>query len=662
MKKWPPVAKFPPVLRSNFSLGSSLSVGVVRARLIIVIAIVFALWLLLAARGGGEQRSSAPLPWAGGALPRHIEKGPAAAKPESSWVGVCAIQGSGFESPFVGQNRVTRGIVVADFDDHGLKGFFIEDAACDANANTSNGLMVYLGERVDIVQTGDYVQAGGQVQEFFGQTELVSSPAQVSILSQGHALPEPAVLDPPFDNGMARFYFESLEGMQVALDAGRVVGPTSAEGKTWIIDAALDLERVFQDDPAGTGEVITLSGDGLAGLPAPAAVGDSVGGIQGVVAYAFGAYQIYLTVDPVASSAVSGPSAGHALPARGSMTAEAISVDLTTFNVQNLFDPFDNPEKEDPVLSPAAYDRKLGKLAAAIHDELSEPALIALQEVENDLVLTDLINRPELSAAYGYVWADGPDVRGIDTALLYRKDRIEILGYEQRQGCTGLIDGLGPDGNRDVQLPENALTCDLNGDGVLDGNRLFSRPPLLVHAALCVLDCVGKQMTQTGSVVDIWIVVNHWKSKSQDTFWTEYTLPRRMEQAAFVAGLLPELHATLPEIGVFVVGDFNDYASSGPLATLTSAGLHDTLVHLNRAERYTFIYQGVSQVLDYVMFSPSFGGPWIEPAIRHFNFDFPEVLAGVAGTVYRSADHDPLFVRLTFDPPILFLPMVFKPP
>jgi hypothetical protein len=47
--------------------------------------------------------------------------------------------------------------------------------------------------------------------------------------------------------------------------------------------------------------------------------------------------------------------------------------------------------------------------------------------------------------------------------------------------------------------------------------------------------------------IDLYILVNHWKSKSQDSDSTEYTLPRRLEQAHFVAALVDQLSATDPE-------------------------------------------------------------------------------------------------------------------
>ena len=69
-------------------------------------------------------------------------------------------------------------------------------------------------------------------------------------------------------------------------------------------------------------------------------------------------------------------------------------------------------------------------------------------------------------------------------------ERVQVLEFQARQGCTPLVDGLGPDGNGDVNDPQNEITCDSDGDGHLDGNRLFSRPPLVALLRACLDGCL----------------------------------------------------------------------------------------------------------------------------------------------------------------------------
>ena len=140
-----------------------------------------------------------------------------------------------------------------------------------------------------------------------------------------------------------------------------------------------------------------------------------------------------------------------------------------------------------------------------------------MQEVENDIVLAHLLAWEVIENDYDFIWKEGPDTRGIDVAMVYRLDQVSILGLEQRQGCTRLTDGFGPDGNRDIEDPQNAITCDTDGDGALDGNRLFSRPPLVAQLQVTLGE---------GKSLPLWVIINYWKSKLERFRLYAHTLPR----------------------------------------------------------------------------------------------------------------------------------------
>jgi predicted extracellular nuclease len=205
-----------------------------------------------------------------------------------------------------------------------------------------------------------------------------------------------------------------------------------------------------------------------------------------------------------------------------------------------------------------------------------------VQEVENLTVLQDLVARPEMQASYSIVWQEGVDRRGLDVAMLYRPDQVNIISYQSRQACTGLVDGLEPDGNDDLANPQNALTCDRDSDGKLDGNRLFSRPPLLVHL-------LARPSGPSPKAVDMWVVVCHYKSKIQDTSTIQYTLPRRLEQARYVANLAQEILSADPSTNIVVLGDLNDHSDSQPMAEFSGRGYQNAMSLAQEEERYTFI-------------------------------------------------------------------------
>lgn len=569
----------------------------------------------------------------------------------ASLVSICKIQGSAFTSPHVDENLRTQGVVYADLDESSKRGFFLQAENCDDNPSTSDGIFVYLGARSDVVTSGDKVEVTGIAQEYYGRTEINATSGSVTLISTGNPLPAPVDLAPPFDNSEASWYFESLEGMYVKLDDAAVVGPTSVSDETWVVRADLGIARVFRDDPSGSGEIICVDDGGLFEIVPEAKVGDRVTGLAGALDYSMGVYRVQLIAAPNLIPASS------TIKTRQATLQQPSGFSVATFNLANLFDTFDDPETEDSVLSAAEYQRRLKKRALAIHNDLAEPAIIAVQEAENLSVLQALAARPEIEAEYGIVWVDGPDRRGIDVALFYRTDRIVIVDYQSRQGCTSLIDGLGPDGNRDMTNPQNSITCDTDGDGVLDGNRLFSRPPLVVHLRVCQDGCQTGTAANEGQM-ELRVIIGHLKSKIEDVNTIQYTAARRIEQAQFLARLIQEILSAVPADNLILLGDLNDYPDSVPLSILTSLGLRDLVQWVDKSERYTFIYRGVSQVLDYVLDNLSLSLVPVGVTPVHVNADYPAAFDGVAGTSYRSSDHDPLVVHFIWLDHFSYLPQV----
>ncbi|MCD8042535.1 MAG: endonuclease [Tannerellaceae bacterium] len=109
------------------------------------------------------------------------------------------------------------------------------------------------------------------------------------------------------------------------------------------------------------------------------------------------------------------------------------------YNVENLFDTYDDPATRDDEFTPSGnrywspkrYYHKLQQLAKVIVSagEWDTPALVGLCEVENDSVLIHLLNRTPLrQQQYRYCIADTQDERGIRTALLYQRDKFRYLG------------------------------------------------------------------------------------------------------------------------------------------------------------------------------------------------------------------------------------------
>lgn len=103
------------------------------------------------------------------------------------------------------------------------------------------------------------------------------------------------------------------------------------------------------------------------------------------------------------------------------------------YNLENFYDTVNNPAVNDDDFTPSGvkhysgwiYRDKVTRLATVISMIgtdyiMSGPALLGVAEIENDTVLTDLINHPLLKHRhYQLIHFDSKDARGIDVALIY---------------------------------------------------------------------------------------------------------------------------------------------------------------------------------------------------------------------------------------------------
>ncbi|MGW8251108.1 MAG: hypothetical protein ACWGO1_10735, partial [Anaerolineales bacterium] len=305
---------------------------------------------------------------------------------------VCEIQGSGYTSPFRGQEVLTRGVVYADAETLKLKGFYLQEEGCDNDPSTSDGIFVYTGSQEGSPRSGDLIEVRGVVQEYHGQTEILAAPDQLTILYNANPLPPAVALNPPLD-GQAVMYLESLEGMHVRVEKARVVGPTDAMGETFVLPAAMEVERVFDDDLQVREAILAVSDQGYFRLSTPAKVADHLVNLQGALDGSGEMFRLHPLSQPMLEPGD--------LPIETGAPSDSLGFTLATFNLANLFDSVDDPLTDDTVLSAAEYQRRLEKRALAIHDILAEPDLLVLQEAENLAVLQALVNRPEIEVNYG---------------------------------------------------------------------------------------------------------------------------------------------------------------------------------------------------------------------------------------------------------------------
>jgi predicted extracellular nuclease len=150
---------------------------------------------------------------------------------------------------------------------------------------------------------------------------------------------------------------------------------------------------------------------------------------------------------------------------------------------------------------------------------------------------------------------------------------------------------------------------------------------------------------------DVFVVANHFASKGGDDplsgRWQQpvrSSEQQRHAQARLVRSFVDDLLAVDGNAEVVVLGDLNDFEFSTTADLLVGAG-RTALVDLPRtlpaSERYTYVFEGNSEVLDHILLSPRLAkerdeGVRYQYDVVHTNAEFHD----------QDSDHDPQVVRL----------------
>jgi predicted extracellular nuclease len=566
------------------------------------------------------------------------------------------IQGAAHLSPRNGQSVSSVPGIVTGVRSNG---FYIQDPSPDANDATSEGIFVFTNS-APTVSVGQSVQVSGTVQEFRAGgsdglsnltiTELVS-PA-VTVLSSGNPLPAPILLGAggraiptaTIDNDSsgsvetsgtfdaatdAIDFFESLEGMLVRVNNAVASGPTNSFGEISVLadngaGSALrtarggivvnandfNPERLILDDGFVTTPTVN-TGDGFATLTA-------------VVDYSFGNFKLNITSVPaVIDNGLAAEST--------SIVGTPAGLTIASYNVENL--AANNP--------PA----KFAALAGQIVNNLNAPDIVALMEVQDNngatnngvvdasLTISTLTSAIQSAGGPAYQYrsinpADGQDGGepggNIRVGFLFNPARVSFV---DRAGGTATAATTVVNGGGGPQLsfspgrisPTNAAFSNsrkpLAGEFLFNGRRLF-------------------------------LIANHFNSKGgDDPLFGRFQPPvrssevQRHQQATIVNGFVKSILAIDANASVVVLGDLNDFEFSDTLALVKDGGALVGLIDtLPANERYTYVFDGNSQVLDHILASPALAG-FASPVldIVHANAEFGN----------QTSDHDPDIVRFT---------------
>ncbi len=559
------------------------------------------------------------------------------------------IQGSGTASPLYQQWVDTFGVVTGVVGD----GFYLQDPLGDGDPTTSDALFVYT-RTAPTVRAGQCVQLQrAYVDEFYAKTELSRMKAILPSIHCTTLDPPPAPLPHPRLGIDPIEQFERYEGMvvEVAPLAAAVQGPTkhfaNGEVELALLPTTLlpyvEAGRVFQADGAAMhgllyltnalgatlpevhhGEIVQIGENGqigenerpLAATLAPTTTA-TITPVRAIIDYNFGKYQLHLwpasVVQPVEASEPPPP------PMAAPVAADAFAV--CTYNLHAM------GRGSEQHWAPAAYDQQLAKRARTIAETLQGCPIIGLQEAGDPTDVERLAALLLRSFALDYIpiALAGPGTASneypLTNALLARRDRVAVQASALRQGCSAL--------DYDVILV---------GDPCVAGQYpLFNRPPLVVDLTVAGPWAAPFPLT---------VVVNHWKSKGGDE---HVNVVRRMAQARHVAALVQEKLSSDPLANVVVLGDLNDYYQSGPIAALRTATvppLFHTFDLLPALDRYTFIFNGGSQVLDHILVSSNLITKIARVQPIHSNADYPAGAEEQVALLQRSSDHDPIVLQI----------------
>ncbi len=537
--------------------------------------------------------------------------------------------------------------------------FWMQSASPDDDVATSEGILVFTGSRPSVAE-GDSVRVTGTVEEFrpggdsdnLTTTELssptvnpgepVTSAPRPQILGPGGRVPPGEVIDDDafgnvetsgtFDAATDGIdFYESMEGMLVGIDEAQVTGPTSRFGE-------LPVVPVGSGERTGRGGIVVaaddfnpervLLDDVLAGTPM-ANTGDTLAGTtSGVLDYSFSNFKLLVTSEPTVVPG--GITRETAVPDTGGQLS------IASYNVENL-DPTDPVEKFDA-------------LADQIVRNLQAPDIVGLEEVQDN---------------------DGAQQSGVtaadETLRLLTRAIVRAGGpaYDWRQiDPVDRQEGGEPGGNIRVaflfaeesglRFVDRGVPSSTEGTAVFDGEKAahLTRSPGRIDPGSPAWE--DSRVPLVGEFhwrgKPLFVIANHFGSKGGDEPLFGPSQPpvrssetKRHQQAREVRSFVDELLSADAAARVAVLGDINDFEFSETTDILVGSGrtaLTDLPRTLPKPQRYTYVFEGNSQVLDHILLSQALVEQRYAYDIVHVNAEFAD----------QVSDHDPQVVRIGGSP------------
>jgi uncharacterized protein len=557
------------------------------------------------------------------------------------------------------------GIVTGVRANGSSKGYWIQDPAPDSSAATSEGIFVFTSS-TPTVAVQDSVLVSGTIKDFYplssGDSAATTSNLSITeigsptviVLSHGNALPAPEVIGPstvpdtyapdlggsniestPISPSRSALdFWESREGMRVEVDDAHVVGPSNNFGEQFITTKPTQATtyrggtEILAENaiPSGRVEVVPTNGANPA-----VSVGDVFSGATvGPVDYSqFGGYLIAATT--------LGSVQHNNLPPVVATAQSSKQLAVATYNVENL--------------APSDAASKYQRLAEGVVTNLSKPDVVALEEVQDntgatddgvvaaDQTLTKLTDAIVAAGGPRYKWREIDPVNDKDGGQPGGNIRVVFLFNEAR---VSFVDRGSSSVNRSTT---GTSVVKSHGDPqlTLSPGRIDPVNPVWTTSR----KPLAGEFRFRGETV--FVVANHFNSKGGDQnadgrfqFPAQSSTVQRAGQAQVVHDFVARILDVDRKADVVVLGDLNDFQFSPAIASLktgTADGsgpsiLTDLIATLPENQQYTYVFNGVSQVLDHILVTSGVGG--VQYQVVHVNAEYTN----------QASDHDPQVVRL----------------
>ncbi|MFC3212618.1 DUF6359 domain-containing protein [Planomicrobium okeanokoites] len=569
------------------------------------------------------------------------------------------IQGDGHYSDYEGV--VVNEIVGVVTHTYNSSNFVIQDINPDEDLTTSEAIMVNMSSNGVVV--GDLVTVAGTVEEHFqeGYSDMRDNDMPITrirateVVKGGTAdLPAPIVIGedvmPPsqiIDNdGLTSFdpaedgidFWESLELMHLAVPNAKVVGPQKY-GEVVVV-AGNSPNTVFnkqggilisENDYNPERIIVDFDNENFV-----AKAGDSFNGtITGVMGFGFGNYKLWTKEENLPAFVI-----GDTVPEETWITAAEDKLTVAAYNMENF--------SADPAHT---SNEKAARLGESFVENLNSPDVVSLVEVQdNDGPIasgnTDasqsyerLIAAIEAAGGPTYKWTDiapennkdgGQPDGNIRVGFLYNPERVTLA-----EGTKGAF-------NEANTWVEGELA--LNPGRIEPENQPGTRKPLAAQ-----FEFQGEKFV---------VIAAHLNSKGGDQPLFGQNQPpflkseaERIELAKMINNFIAEGQKQDPDLKVIVNGDMNDFEFTPALAALKGDILTNKVEDVPLEDRYSYYYQGNSQVLDHALVTNNIADQ-TEIDMLHINAMFMEEHG-------RASDHDPLLIQVDFTPEVPVKEMPF---